>query len=67
MARLRRFAEEAEREPAELSVSVFGAPPNAETLDSYRAAGVHRALLSLPSEGRDEALARLDRLSALLG
>ena len=67
MARLRRYAEEANRDAATLSVSVFGAPPDAATLDGYRAAGVHRALLSLPPEGRDKVLARLDGLSALLG
>ena len=66
MARLRRHAEEAERDASTLRVSVFGAPPEAATLDTYRAAGVHRALLSLRSEGRDEVLARLDRLSALV-
>ncbi len=67
MARLRRFAEEAERDPATVNVSVFAPPPDAQTMESYREAGVDRAILAMPSEGRDEALARLDRLSALLG
>ena len=67
MARLRRFAEEAERDAATLNVSVFGAPANAESMDRYREAGVDRAILSLPSKDRDEVLPLLDRLSALLG
>ena len=66
MARLRRFAEEAERDPDTVNVSVFAPPANAQTMESYREAGVKRAILGLPSEGRDEALARLDRLSALI-
>ena len=67
MARLGRFAEEAGRDAATLNVSVFGAPANAESTDSYREAGVDRAILGLPSRGRDEVLPLLDRLSALLG
>ena len=67
MARLRRFAEEAERDAGTVNVSVFAPPADAQTMESYREAGVDRAILGLPSEGRDEALARLDRLSALLG
>ena len=67
MARLRRFAEEAQRDAAALSVSVFGAPAETGVLESYRRAGVHRALLSLPSKGRDEVLPLLDRWSAHLG
>ena len=67
MARLRRFAEEVERDASTVSVSVFGAPADAESMDSYREAGVDRAILSLPSKGRDDVLPLLDRLSALLG
>ena len=66
MARLRRFAEEAGRDAATLNVSVFGAPADAESMDSYREAGVDRAILSLPSKDREEVLPLLDRLSALL-
>ena len=67
MARLRRFAEEAGRDVATVGVSVFGAPPERGTLESYREAGVHRAILGLPAQGRDEVLAQLDRWTALLG
>ncbi len=60
MARLARIAEEGGRDPGEFSVSVFGAPAEKATLDSYAEAGVTRALLPLPSEPRDDALRRLD-------
>ena len=67
MARLRQFAEEAERDADTVSVSVFAPPADSATLESYREAGVHRAILGLPSKGRDELLPLLDRLSALIG
>ena len=66
MARLRRCAEEVERDASTLNVSVFGAPADGATLAGYREAGVQRAILSLPSKGRDEVLPLLDRLSALI-
>ena len=66
MARLRRFAEEAERDPGTVNVSVFAPPADAPTMESYRDAGVDRAILGLPSRGREEVLPRLDRLSALI-
>ena len=64
--RLRRVADAGERDMATLSISVFGAPPKAETLDSYRAAGIDRAVLALPSAGADQILPLLDRYAGLL-
>ena len=66
MARLRGFAQEAGRDMSSLSVSVFGAPADAGVLESYREAGVDRALLSLPAAGRDEVLRILERYQPLL-
>lgn len=66
MARLARIAEQHGRSMDTLSVSVFGARPDAATLDGFREAGVSRAILPLPSEGRDEIWALLDRYQALL-
>ena len=66
MARLARMAEEGGRDPAEFSVSVFGAPDDKAMLDSWAEAGVTRALLTLPSEPRDDALRRLDRYAAVI-
>ncbi len=67
MARLRAAAAEAGRDPATVSATVFGAPPEAPYLDACRAAGVDRALLMLPSEGRETVLPLCDRYAALIG
>ena len=64
--RLRRVADAAERDPSTLTISVFGAPARAETLDAYRAAGIDRAVLAVPSAGADTVLPLLDRYAALL-
>ncbi|QQS10804.1 MAG: LLM class F420-dependent oxidoreductase [Rhodospirillales bacterium] len=63
--RLRRAAEAGKRDPATLSTSVFGAPPDAATLDSYRAAGIDRALLAVPDLDRDGILRALDTMAPL--
>ena len=67
MGRLRRAAEAAGRDMSTLSMSVFGAPPKAATLESYAKAGVTRALLALPSADRDTVLSLLDDYAPLLG
>lgn len=64
--RLRRVAETAERDPNTLTISVFGAPAKAETMDAYRAAGIDRAVLAVPSAGADTVLPLLDRYAKLL-
>lgn len=64
--RLRRVADAAERDPSTLTISVFGAPARAETMDAYRAAGIDRAVLAVPSAGADTVLPLLDRYAALL-
>ena len=67
MARLRAAAAEAGRDPATVSVTVFGAPAEAAYLDACREAGIDRALLLLPSEGRGALLPLIDRYAALIG
>jgi len=67
MGRLRRAAEVAGREMSTLSMTVFGAPPKATTLETYAEAGVTRALLALPSADRDTVLSLLDDYAPLLG
>ena len=64
--RLRRVADAAERDPSTLTISVFGAPAKAETMDAYRAAGIDRAVLAVPSAGADTVLPLLDRYAKLL-
>ncbi len=66
VARLRAAAESAERDVAELSISVFGAPADAATLDRYRQAGIDRAIFGLPSASADMVLPLLDRRAELL-
>tara|TARA_B100000029_G_scaffold314479_1_gene306886 strand:+ start:691 stop:1524 length:834 start_codon:yes stop_codon:yes gene_type:complete len=63
MARLKAAADEAGRDVDSIKVSVFGAEDDAAALASYREAGVHRALIGLPSADRDTVLPILDTLS----
>ena len=66
IARLQKIADEFGRDMSTLSVSVFGAPAEENTLTGYRDAGINRALLSLPSAPRDEVLPILDGYAALI-
>ena len=66
VARLKAVADAAERDMATLSISVSGAPPDAEILDRYREAGIDRAILILPSADADAVLPVLDRYAQLL-
>lgn len=65
VARLRAVADQGERDFGTLTISVFGAPAKAAVLDAYRAAGIHRAVLPLPSEGPERLLPLLDDYAAL--
>jgi len=67
MARLRRVAEEGGRDLSSISVTVFGAPPEKEKLQSYDELGIHRALLRIPTEDRDTCFKLLDTYMPLLG
>jgi probable F420-dependent oxidoreductase len=64
-ARLARMAESKGRNPAELSITVFRAPPDKTALDDYRAAGIDAALLEIPDLDRDDILRRLDKYAPL--
>ena len=66
MQRLKDMAAQSGRDMNTLSVSVFGAPPNEETINSYKKAGINRALFALPSENRDHILKLLDTYQYLL-
>lgn len=63
--RLKEIADENGRDMSTLSVTVFGAKPDREVLDSYREAGIDRVLFTLPSEGGDKLLPMLDKLAEL--
>jgi probable F420-dependent oxidoreductase len=63
---LKQRAAKAGRDMKTISVNVFGAAPDEATLDSYRKAGITRAIFRLPSEGRDTVLPLLDRYAKLI-
>ena len=63
--RLTRMAESVKRDPSTLSITVFGAPPEAAALASYEKVGIQRALLAIPDGNRDEILRHLDTLAPL--
>jgi probable F420-dependent oxidoreductase len=65
MADLRARAEKAGRDPATVSVSLFGARPDEAKLAQQRDLGVERVVFALPSESRDRVLPLLDRLAEL--
>ena len=66
LAELRELSARAGRDPKTIAVSVFGAAPDAALLDRLRQAGVDRAILRLPSEGRDRVLPLLDQWASLV-
>jgi alkanesulfonate monooxygenase SsuD/methylene tetrahydromethanopterin reductase-like flavin-dependent oxidoreductase (luciferase family) len=66
VADLKTRAARAGRDMKTISISVFGAKPERATLDGYAAAGITRAILRLPSEGRDAVLPLLDQHAKLL-
>jgi alkanesulfonate monooxygenase SsuD/methylene tetrahydromethanopterin reductase-like flavin-dependent oxidoreductase (luciferase family) len=62
---LREMAREAGRDPAEIEITIYGCPAQAEVVESYRKADVHRLVFGLPPEDRDATLARLDAMTEL--
>jgi alkanesulfonate monooxygenase SsuD/methylene tetrahydromethanopterin reductase-like flavin-dependent oxidoreductase (luciferase family) len=61
IAELHTLAREKGRDPATISVSVYGAPMDADTLGQLRDIGVERAIFALPSAGAEKLLPLLDR------
>jgi probable F420-dependent oxidoreductase len=66
VARLKKFADEAGRDMATLSISIFGAKADKATLDDYQAAGINRSILALPPASRDKVLTIVDSYTDLL-
>jgi alkanesulfonate monooxygenase SsuD/methylene tetrahydromethanopterin reductase-like flavin-dependent oxidoreductase (luciferase family) len=66
VVRLRQAAEQAGRDPATLTITVFGAPADAAALATYREAGIRRVLLEVPDATRDVVLSLLDKLAPLV-
>jgi probable F420-dependent oxidoreductase len=66
IAELRRLAREKGRDPATISVTVYGAPMDADTLRQMADLGVERAIFPLPSAEKNVVLPLLDRGAALV-
>jgi probable F420-dependent oxidoreductase len=66
LAELRERASKAGRDMRTISVSVFGAAPDEAALERYAEAGITRAILRLPSDGRDAVLPLLDQWTKLI-
>ncbi len=62
----RALVEEAGRDPAEVPVSIWGAPEDLAILERDRASGVERIIVSLASGKSDVILPELDRWAALI-
>ncbi len=62
----RALAEEAGRDPADLEVSVYGAPADPVLIQRYAHAGVHRVIFGLPAAQADTVLPLLDRQAQLM-
>jgi probable F420-dependent oxidoreductase len=65
IADLRRRVSAAGRDPAAVTISLYGVPADVDALRSYAKAGVQRAVFSLPAAGRDTVLPLLDRYAAV--
>lgn len=64
MVDLHRAAEDAGRDPAELTVIPFGTLPDQGKLDHYASLDITETVLRLPSADRDEILRALDTFAA---
>ena len=61
--RLRKMADTKGRDFRSLTITVFGAPPDAAVLAEYQKAGIQDALLAIPDLTRDEILKHLDTIA----
>jgi hypothetical protein len=66
MNSLKTLAAQAGRKASDFPVSIFGVGDDAALLRQYQELGVERAVLALPSEGREAVLPLLDRYAALI-
>ena len=58
--RFREMAQQAGRDPVSLEISVYGVPPDRDTLLRLRDGGIDRAVFGVPSKGADAVLPLLD-------
>ena len=62
--KLDRFAQDAERDPASISVSIFAAPPKDEVVMKFRDTRAERIIFQVPPQNESETLRRLDRYAS---
>ncbi len=55
--------EEAGRDPAEVEITIYGAPHDRAQIEEFAALGVNRLVFGLPPEGTDTVLPMLDQLA----
>jgi probable F420-dependent oxidoreductase len=65
LPRFRQMTIDAGRDPETMTVTVGGAPEDADKLNWLRDLGVYRVVVSLLAESRDDVLSTLDRWAAL--
>ena len=65
--KLRAAADRAKRDMSTVQVTVFRAPDDPQTLESYQQHGVARALLEIGDQSRDDILRTIDGYTKLLG
>ena len=63
---LTRLAQAAGRDPASIEVSVVDLPPDRQLIERYAEAGADRAIIGLPTAGKEESLAQLERFAQAL-
>ena len=63
VAQRNEACERAGRDPAEVEVSIYYAPPERAAVEAMAEAGITRALFGLPPAGADEVLPLLDQLA----
>ena len=63
-AAIDELAEAAGRDPAAISITVFGTPPDREIIARFAAAGANRAIIRLPDTTASAALDEIDRIAA---
>ena len=66
IAMLKRQAQEAGRDPASISVSIFGAKHDPDQISRMEAAGVDRVVFALPSADRETVLPMLDECAKFI-
>ena len=66
IAMLRRQAQDSGRNPEAIEVTVFGSRPDADLIQRLESDGVHRAIFTLPSAGKDEVMPIIDECARLV-